>query len=345
MKSLLFFFLAGLQLAAAAPRPQEHNHAGGDQPIPAGLYIEPQLDSTKPSKTPGGRLVKQRFGPYSIAAGGMLSNRPVMGVDLPCSNCWIVAINAGLEYADGSKANVNTGAWLHHMVVSVRGTGKSNPVCSTMSIMGARWFASGNERAVMRTNLDGNWGLPLNRGDSISMIVDLMNTATTSKSLYLTVTYEYVSGTSNYKEAQVAWLDVTGCGASEVSARGRSGAFSLKSNGWRSSLSGPMLYATGHVHDGGTDTVILQNGREVCKSVQLYGRTADYMGEGHGGHKKRAPSAHISDSCACRNFGQLRSGDNIQVVANYDTNKYPLAMHGGEVEGIMGISRIVVGTG
>jgi len=349
MKSLTFLFLAGLQLVAAAPRPQ-HDHGGmGTGAVPAGCYLEPQLDVKKGAKTPGAQLHKTRYGPYNVAAGGMMSNKPVTGVKEPCSECDIVAINAGLEYADGSVANVNTGAWLHHMVVSVRGTGKENPVCRGMSIMGARWFASGNERAVARTNIDGNYAFKFNRGDSISMLVDLMNSANTAKTLYLTVTFEYMPRSMSRKEATVAWLDVTGCGGSEVPATGKSGKFSLKSPGWRSTLSGTMLYATGHVHDAGTATAIYQNGKEVCVSTQLYGRTPEYIspeGAGHGGHKRRdgGGGMHISDSCACRNFGQLRRGDDLVVEARYDTNSAPLAMHGDKLEGIMGISRIIIGT-
>lgn len=49
-------------------------------------------------------------------------------VELPCTNCWIVAGEGRIEYEDGTEANINTGAYLHHMVVaSLGGSGGGPP--------------------------------------------------------------------------------------------------------------------------------------------------------------------------------------------------------------------------
>lgn len=154
------------------------------------------------------------------------------------------------------------------------------------------------------------------------------------------MTYEVTN--QQLQEAQVAWLDVAGC-MSGSTIKAREGVYDVKSTPWRSTVSGPMLYATGHVHDGGIYTTIEHNGKTVCKSDQLYGRSPEYVssGGGHGGHKKRATTVHISDSGVCLNFGQLKQGDSLVVTAHYDTNKRPLMDgHDGGKEPIMGISRV-----
>lgn len=105
----------------------------------------------------------------------------------------------------------------------------------------------------------------------------------------------------------------------------------------------------GHVHDGGMYTTIELNGKTVCKSDQLYGRTPQYIaaGGGHGGHKAKRDGgggAHISDAGICVNFGTIKKGDTLTVTAHYDTVKYPLmASHDGGKESIMGISRVLIG--
>lgn len=41
----------------------------------------------------------------------------------PCDNCWITAGEGRIEYEDGTEANIDTGAYLHHMVVASLGAG------------------------------------------------------------------------------------------------------------------------------------------------------------------------------------------------------------------------------
>lgn len=53
---------------------------------------------------------------------------------------------------------------------------------------------------------------------------------------------------------------------------------------------------------------------------------------------------HISNTGACVNFGTVKTGDNLQVLAHYDTDERPLAMEmPGESPEVMGISRVVIG--
>lgn len=71
------------------------------------------------------KTVKIRYGPYSVPNStrkndfgemGSLYNYPDTGVERPCEGeCVMLGITAGLEYANGSDANVVNGMWLHHV--------------------------------------------------------------------------------------------------------------------------------------------------------------------------------------------------------------------------------------
>jgi len=74
-----------------------------------GVIFEPDLVEGKPGKD-GAQIKKTRIGPITIPAGATL-NRPVTNFPTPCTNCLITAIQLGLEYADGKRANVDSGAW------------------------------------------------------------------------------------------------------------------------------------------------------------------------------------------------------------------------------------------
>jgi hypothetical protein len=74
-----------------------------------GVIFEPDLVEGQPGKD-GGQIKKTRIGPITIPPGATL-NRPVVNFPAPCTNCLITAIQLGLEYPDGKRANVDSGAW------------------------------------------------------------------------------------------------------------------------------------------------------------------------------------------------------------------------------------------
>jgi hypothetical protein len=42
---------------------------------------------------------------------GMLENYPDTGVEKPCEECTLLRQEAGLEYPNGTNANIDTGMW------------------------------------------------------------------------------------------------------------------------------------------------------------------------------------------------------------------------------------------
>lgn len=46
---------------------------------------------------------------------GSLWNYPDTSIEKPCTQCTVVAQQAGLEFPDGKNANIDSGLWLHHV--------------------------------------------------------------------------------------------------------------------------------------------------------------------------------------------------------------------------------------
>jgi hypothetical protein len=73
------------------------------------------------SKVPGAKRVKVRSGPYRVPNmskksfpsrhAGMLENYGDTSIEKPCEECTLLYQVAGLEYPDGTDANIDSGMW------------------------------------------------------------------------------------------------------------------------------------------------------------------------------------------------------------------------------------------
>ena len=71
------------------------------------------------------------------------------------------------------------------------------------------------------------------------------------------------------------------------------------------------------------------NGEPVCRSIQLYGtQTTDQ---------------HINAVGVCKAAGDVRKGDILWAVARYDPVLYPLVMHHGRPDPVMGSMGVYIG--
>ncbi|KAF1816587.1 hypothetical protein P152DRAFT_479101 [Eremomyces bilateralis CBS 781.70] len=328
--------------------------------LPPGAVSRMTLKS--PLSDPAAKIVKIKHGPYTVPANGMVNNAMTPKVALPCTDCYITAMQAGLEYADGTEANIDTGAWLHHMVLY--NTGQKDAICarkSALKLWPQRIFSSGNERTLARLNANGNWGLPVLGTDTFGLLTELMNEAAEPKSLYLTMLYEYVpASTAGYKAATIIEMDATECGDSELPAK--EGVYEYHSAEWVSPYSGEILWVIGHGHDGATDVNMLKNGKVACNSVQYYGLEPAFVAPGAGempsvdnvhqlndsGHAHGGASTsmkHISNTAVCTNIGRLEKGDKLVVEGLYNSTKYAqMAGHGEHaLEPQMAISFLYLG--
>jgi len=254
---------------------------------PARQELKARVTGLKNSKS-----VKLRYGPFtvpapSVAGGeGMLWNKPTSSVTKPCSNCMIIGMNAGLEYPDGNDANTDTMMWLHHMVLFNIGTNAWDATCTVFGlphmIIGAlpatseRIFSSGNERTVAFFNPPSSnmtkAGYPVYTADRFGLITDLMNMNPQSKTVYMTMYYDYVDGTgADWADVKPVWFDVAQCGTSEVGGGTAGSSFQISSLPWSANFDGEILSMGGHIHDGGTKLDILVDRRVACTSAPYYG--------------------------------------------------------------------------
>jgi hypothetical protein len=106
-------------------------------------------------------------------------------IKLPCRDCYITAIQADLQWKNGTSAHIAPGgAWMHHIVLSNRGTAtkpKKDPICN----MPQRMFASGNERTPVRLNGHGNYGLAIDAGDKVVLTYELVNLSNKADEYYV----------------------------------------------------------------------------------------------------------------------------------------------------------------
>ncbi|KAE9986781.1 hypothetical protein EG328_004799 [Venturia inaequalis] len=327
---------------------------GGKVADPPGATPRKQLIKSD-SPVPGVKRIKMRYGPYKVpnmgtkgisGEAGSLWNYPDTGVAKPCAECTIVSQFAGLEYPDGSHANIDTGMWLHHMVHITIGSGRWDPTCyGSRSLphvdVGAspsnseRYFSSGNERTKIRIDEAGaegtKAGYHLKTSDRFAFIVDLMNMNMEDKTVYMTMTYDVIDGAlpSGWKDIKVVWFDAAQCGTSEVSAYKQTGKYTIPTRAWTPNFEGDIIGVGAHVHDGGSNIIITSGTKTACDCKVHYAESEEYifkkemrMGEG-----KNYAEKHISSVTACYNGNlgtqKLEKSQSWKLGCNYDYDQFP----------------------
>ncbi|KAF2401129.1 hypothetical protein EJ06DRAFT_581331 [Trichodelitschia bisporula] len=345
---------------------------------PAGASAKRVVLKTRVS-TPGAQTIKVRYGPYKVPStkhvnglgqAGMLSNFPHSGMAKPCEGeCTILGMSAGLEYADGRNANIDSGMWLHHMVLFNVGPGREDPPCAQRDVslphvsIGAtsrnseRIFASGNERSE---GIIPNWGIKdtgykLQPADKFAALVELMNQTPQDQTVYLTMTYDIIAGHPYKDDVKVLWFDVRQCGTSEVNPPKNQTRFVLDYQ-WTASFDGELIGAIGHLHDGGERTTLAIDNKLTCTNVAKYGTKPEFIQPASlnvapptaGGHTHGGDMPHISDMNVCHGPSlvggtSMRKGQVWTLKAYYDLDKYRgMAHEDGSLEEVMGIEILFV---
>ena len=210
-----------------------------------------------------------RWGPYTIPAGttdspGTIHNKLQLAVKRPCSDCFITAFKPDLVYADGTRANMDTGPMLHHAVWTSQW--RSDATCGNdwLGLAGQRFFATGNERTAI--SFPSGYGYRVRWYDSWNMLVDLMNHSTTDKTVYVQVTFTTRPSWESVKSVRPVWLDIDQCGDSEYSIPA---GYSDTHRDWRVNVPGKVVAALGHVHGHGVGveaTNESEGGASICRS-------------------------------------------------------------------------------
>lgn len=257
-----------------------------------------------------------RYGPYTIpAASGMemgeLENRLNLWVRKPCSGCTITRMQANLVYADGSRANVNTGAMLHHMVLASQF--RSDPTCGSnlLGLVGERFFASGNERTVVE--FPPGYGYRVGFLDQWNLIYDLMNMMAEPQTVYIEMSFTYQSGSIG-EAVRPVWLDADQCGDSEYSIPA---GVSDRHWDWNVNVPGRIVGIGGHVHTEGhgirTEATNESTGQSICNSVATYGGAPDYI------DMDGEPWISSMSTCIADPVATVSRGQTVRLHSVYDS--------------------------
>jgi hypothetical protein len=178
-----------------------------------------------------------------------------------------------------------------------------------------------------------------------------MNELPTARDVALTINCEYIpTKSSHFRTVVPVWLDITGvCGSSEFLVPANAAAFNVTAPLWKSNVTGEIVFAAGHIHDGGTVQPVLKRNDSVCDSNTTYGATPGHvenmlnMNMGMMNSKWEMDMMHISNMSACRDVGRMRKGQNWSVKASYDsTQEAPMLDMDGSPSPVMGLALLYV---
>jgi hypothetical protein len=208
-----------------------------------------------------------RYGPYTIPAGtmeapGMINNQLRFAVQRPCVDCFITSFSPDLVYSDGTRATMETGAMVHHVVLTSQFRRDATCGNAPLGLAGERLFASGDERTAIA--FPGGYGYRVRWYDSWNLLVDLMNHSTAAQTVYVQVTFTYRAPWEPVKGLRPVWLDIDQCGDSEYSIPAGP---SDTHRDWTVNVPGNVVAAIGHVHGHGVAVEATQGETSICKSV------------------------------------------------------------------------------
>jgi stress up-regulated protein Nod 19 len=196
-------------------------------------------------------------------------------------------------------------------------------------------------------NSKGKYGMDLGTGN-LGGQIELMSESTKSMTVYLTMYMEWVpKSTPGYKPATHIWMDVTDCGISFFPAQ--KGSYVRKSKEVVVKEDGELVFVYGHMHDGGIKTELLNNGKVVCTSKQMYAnRRGGYVEPPNSPDIIKAmimpQGSHISDVGVCKDFAKVKKGDKLQVIGYYDDSAHAQMKNPeGRLEGQMAIAQTYLG--
>ncbi|MUL43590.1 hypothetical protein FZ103_20855 [Streptomonospora sp. PA3] len=274
-----------------------------------------QSDSAEVRASAQEETTTVRYGPYTLPAAGSGDSEDghgghgqesgiALNAEKPCEDCFITGFAPNLTYADGTDANVDEGAMMHHFVLF--DSTEDDAVCPGSQ----RIFSSGNERVA--SDFPDGYGLEVGAGERWYLNYDLMNMAPEEQTVYIEIEFSHTAAGADAGITPLTplWLDVGGCFGSEYDAP--EGA-SEESRYWRSDLSGDLVHMRGHLHHAGhsiwTDNISEHS--RLCRIEAEEGGSPEFVDlNGHG---------QISDMPPCSgDLGRVERGDLLRTTARYE---------------------------
>ncbi|QDS77875.1 hypothetical protein FKW77_000329 [Venturia effusa] len=348
----------------------------GRTAVPPEAAPVPRVQELKSeTNVPGAKAIKIRYGPYKIPSAkimmhnqryGMLENYPELDFDKPCSgDCTIIGMRQGLEYPDGTEANVDRGLWLHHSVILAVGEGREDTTCldqpfslphitvNSTHFQSERIFSTGNERtnAVFPDMGVTDAGYKIRAQDKFALILELMNENAKDETVYFTMVWDILDGHPLPHDVQLVHHDIRNCGTSEVNPPEGQSKFTLEST-WTSTIDAEVIGILGHIHDGGLESTIHVDDKLACNSEATYGGSPSYISKGMsempGMDNMTMTMKHISRISPCGqskglNVKEIKKGQKLKLSANYDFEKWPgMKEPDGSWDQVMGLTVMYV---
>jgi hypothetical protein len=276
----------------------------------------PQAPAAEPVEMPTPNVTTVKDGPLPVLpallgqpfdlVGGvpLVAGLPVLTA--PCANCFVTGIQMDLVFADGRSANMDSGMMLHHVVLIQPGLPDTTcPSSTLLGALGQRFFASGNERTP--GDLPPGFGYHLGSGPLLA-IFDIMNMGSSLQVVWLTATVSWLPDTTpGIKPVTPVWMDENNCSNSTYAIPAGP---TNKVWTWTSTITGRVVTAGGHVHDGGIDTTLTDqtSGQGICTSRAGYGTKPAYMG-----------SIESMTTCSHDRIGTVRAGDVLALDTSYNS--------------------------
>jgi len=183
-----------------------------------------------------------------------------------------------------------------------------------------------------------------------------MNETPMNKTVILTIDYEFIPASSypeSFQNLISVWLDVGGCGDSDVPVQENATTFLIPTPlPWTASSTSRIIFAEGHLHDAGTHLEILRHslernkeGEVICDSIATYGGTPGFIEQKEG-------IEHISNMTSCggdvpsRESNIVDAGVKFDLRAYYDFTKRPgMREADGTLAPVMGIAILYLAPG
>lgn len=281
-----------------------HTHPGEDDGGDAGGHDDGGHDGGHD----GGAMVGPMHGPTEPMHGAHTTAQTTIRNNSLLGSVYTVGVQPDLVYADGSRADIDSGMMLHHSVLGDKGG--TDYTCGGTELgarFGKRVFASGNERTAAR--LPRGYGM---KGASeLFAEIELMNMTDQPKTVYhtlkVTVANPFLSWMT--KRVEPVWLDQAGCDSrSEFPVPKGESEHSWE---WKSTLSGTVKAVGGHLHDGG-QTLTVSNastGQTFCDMTAKYGT-------------KPTSDGHLDAMVpVCTgSLGTIKKGDTVRQHNTYHIN-------------------------
>jgi len=150
-----------------------------------------------------------------------------------------------------------------------------------------------------------------------------MNVSNQARVVYIQLTARWVpAGTPGIQPVTPVWLDIDSCGDSAYDV---GAGVTEQVWDWQSNLTGRVVAAGGHLHDGGVWLAAhnASTGEHVCTSVAGYGTRPEYVG-----------ALESMSYCTWDRLATVVAGEVIRLTAHYNT--------AAPARGVMGIMMIFV---